>query len=176
MKKKIIILILAILVILLSTVFYVINNYNYKNIYYTAGLDEGYLRNFSITLEPAKITPKIDKNKIRSIAVKMVKESYVKPKGVYLEYGLITDKGTTVNVFSKKALDANPALKEKTSISQIPVWLVTFKGLLPDDYKNTNDSQNSKMPGKQPLDITTTVIDAMSGEVLYGFGTGKSNK
>lgn len=173
--KTVIILIFALLMIFTSIAVYALNSYNYKNIYYATALDESYLKDLNLTFEPTNITPNIDKSKIRKIANKMLKESSIKPKGVYLEYGLITDKGTSVNIFSKDVLDANPALKEKTSISQIPVWLVTFKGLLPDDYKNNNDSQNNNLPGKQSLDITTTVIDAMSGKVLYGFGTGKRN-
>lgn len=135
------IIILLVLIILTSTVVYVVNNYNYKNIYFATALDESYLKDLNITLEPTQIIPKVSKNKIRNIAINMLKKSYSKPKGVYLEYGLITDKNRSINVFPKDILEANPALKENTYINQIPVWLITFKGILPDDYKNNYDSK-----------------------------------
>jgi hypothetical protein len=171
LKRKVVISICAVLLLLVSVGVYIYNNQSYKNIYYSNGEDEAYLKSFNITLEPTNIEPKINKIKIRNIAEKMLRKAYIKPKEVHLEYGLITDKGISVKAFSKEALEANADLKSYTSVSQIPVWLVTFKGLLPDDYKQEESQGSSNIPGRQPLDISTTVIDAMSGEVLYYFGT-----
>lgn len=49
----------------------------------------------------------------------------------------------------------------------VPVWVITLKGLLPDDYYVPDHR------GKEPLDISSTVIDINTGRVLFGFGIGK---
>lgn len=94
-----------------------------------------------------------------------MRQSGAQPKGIYIEYGLIT-ANVAIDAISTEARDVNPILKDKNSISDIPVWIITFKGLLPDNY--VPDSR----AGKQPLDISSTVIDAMTGKILFGFGRG----
>jgi hypothetical protein len=174
MKRKIVILVFVLFVIVSTISIYAFSNNNYKNIYYGNGFSDDYLKSINITFQPTDTSPKIDKKEIKSIAERMLKESSMKPKEVYLQYGLITDKGASINIFSKEYLEKNPTLKDKTYINEIPVWLITFKGLLKDDYDDSNISND--LPGKQPLNINTAVIDAMSGAVLYSFGTGKGYK
>jgi hypothetical protein len=142
-----------------------------SNVYFASAYDDNSLKELGVTLTSTNISPKIDKNEVRKIAKDMQQRSSLRPKGIYIEYGLITSNNFTINVISKEAKDANPTLKDKKSISDIPVWIITFKGLLPEEYK-----QDTNMVGKQPLDISSTVIDAMSGKVLFGFGMGKNNK
>lgn len=137
-------------------------------VFYSAAYDKKALKEMGITLTSTTIIPRIDQIEVRKIAEDLLLQSGAQPKGLYLEYGLINaDVG--VGAISTEAKDANPALKNKKSVSEIPVWVITMKGLLPDDY--VPDGGGRK--GKQPLDISSTVIDAMTGKVLFGFGRGK---
>ncbi len=170
MKKNIIIAVSLILLITIGVVVYANNKPSNTNIYYSSAYDEKSLNEYGIILNSTNISPRVDKKRVTKIAEDMLKQSSVKPKGTYIEYGLITTNTVTINAISKEAIEANPAFKDKKSVSDIPVWIITFKGLLPDDYK-----QDTNTKGKQPLDISSTVVDAMTGEVLFGFGTGKQN-
>ncbi|WP_127493847.1 hypothetical protein [Paenibacillus glycanilyticus] len=136
-------------------------------IYYTSAYDEKELEELGITLNSTKIAPKTGKTEVRRIAEDLLRQTAIQPKGIYIEYGLITAPNVGLGALSIDAMEANPILKNKKSISEIPVWIITLKGLLPDDYKPDT------RPGKQPLDISSTVIDAMTGKVLFGFGKGK---
>lgn len=170
MKKSIIITLSLLLVIAIGVVVYATNRPSNANIYYSSAYDGKSVNESGIILNSTSIIPKIDKKQVLKIAEDMLKQSSVKPKGIYLEYGLVTTNTVTINAISKEAIEANSALKDKKSISDIPVWIITFKGLLPDDYKQDTNAQ-----GKQPLDISSTVVDAMTGKVLFGFGSGKQN-
>lgn len=170
LKRNIIIVLSFILVITVGVAVYVTQRPSNTNIYYAPAYDDKSLKELGVALITTDINPKINRNEIHEIAENMLKQSSVHPKGIYLEYGLITDNNITINAISKEAIEANPALKSKKSISDIPVWIITFKGLLPEDYK-----QDTNAKGKQPLDISSTVIDAMTGKVLFGFGSGKQH-
>ncbi|MEC0239498.1 hypothetical protein P4H66_06465 [Paenibacillus dokdonensis] len=134
-------------------------------IYYTTAYDEKTLKGMGIRLISTETVPKIGKLEVRKITEGLMRQTAIKPKGIYLEYGLIT-ANVGIGALSAEARDANPVLMHKDSISDIPVWVITFKGLLPDDY--APDKR-----GKQPLDISSTVIDAITGKALFGFGAGK---
>lgn len=134
-------------------------------IHYTSAYDEKTLKELGIKLSSTNIVPKIGKLEVRKITEDLLRQTAIQPKGVYLEYGLIT-ANVGIGAISAEAKDANPVLKNKKSILDVPVWVITFKGLLPDDY--VPDKR-----GKQPLDISSTVIDAITGRALFGFGTGK---
>lgn len=168
MKRNTLIGISLIVVILIGIIVYITNKSSNSNIYFAPAYDDKTLKELGVTLSSTNISPKIDKNEVRKIAENMQSQSSIRPKGIYLEYGLLTDNNVTINIISKEAMNANPTLKDKKSISDIPVWIITFNGLLPDNYK-----QDARMPGKQPLDISSTVIDATTGKVLFGFGRGK---
>lgn len=136
-------------------------------IFYTSAYDEKDLKEFGIKLNSTKIVPKIDKIEARKIAEDLLRQTAVHAKGIHLEYGLLTAPNIGLSSISAEARNANPLLKNKKSISEIPVWLIAVKGILPDDYVPDH------RPGKQLLDISSTVIDAMTGKVLFGFGRGK---
>lgn len=167
MKRKLRTPLSIFLVLLAAAAVYTYCRYNRNNISYASASNSEYLKAFDITFEPARTEPKINKRKIHGIVNKMMWNSVLKPSEICVQYGLISDNCVTVNVFSNEALDANPDLKNKTSISQIPVWLVTFKGLQGKNY--TGDISGPS--GRRPLDTSTVVIDAVSGKVLYTFGT-----
>lgn len=134
-------------------------------IYYASAYDEKTLKGMGIRLISTKTAPKIGKVDVLKITEDLMRQTAAKPKGIYLDYGLIT-ANVGIGALSEEAKEANPLLTNKESISDIPVWVITFKGLLPDDY--VPDKR-----GKQPLDISSTVIDASTGKTLFGFGTGK---
>lgn len=168
MKRKIGILILVAVVLIACISMHSSTRYSNKNIYYSNDYEANWLKDFSILLEHTDLSPEIDRNEIRRNVLKMQVRMGRKPERICLQYGLITDNTVTANVISKDAMEANPALKEKTSISRIPVWLITLKGLQGDDYQESFSEQ-----GRRQLDTRILVIDAMSGRFLYSFGTSK---
>ncbi|QGQ99420.1 hypothetical protein EHS13_33445 [Paenibacillus psychroresistens] len=134
-------------------------------IHYTSAYDEKTLKEMGIKLSSTNIVPKIGELEVRKIAEDLLRQTAVQPKSIYLEYGLIT-ANVGIGGISAEAINANPVLKNKKSIVDVPVWVITLKGLLPDDYVPDHR-------GKEPLDISSTVIDANTGKALFGFGTGK---
>lgn len=170
MKRKLIILICMVLLLFVSLSIYLFNNYSNKNIHFT-DVDDNYLKDCNISFKHTNSIPKISESEIKKIAKNMIKNNSNNQLIVYIQYGLITDNNTSVNVFSKEALDGNVSLKNKKSISEVPVWLISIKN---NDFNETKNKveKSSNLKGKQPLYITTTVIDAKSGKVLYRFGEG----
>lgn len=152
---------------------YVYKNYNNKIICFSSACNSEYFNELGITFEPTETAPKISESEMRRIQNKKLFAwgFHRKPQKVCVQYGLLTDSTVTKNIFSKDALEANPALKEKDSVTQIPVWIVTYKGLLGDDY-----TENNHGSGRRPLDTSTAVIDANSGKLLYSFGASKRYK
>lgn len=165
MKRKLIILICMVLLLFVSLSIYLFNNYSNKNIHFT-DVDDKYLKDCNISFKHTNSIPKISKSEIKKNAKNMIKNNSNNQVIVYIQYGLITDNNTSVNIFSKEALDANVSLKDKKSISEVPVWLISIKN------NNFKVEKSSNREGKQVLYIKTTVIDAKSGKVLYGFGEG----
>ncbi|GLX70565.1 hypothetical protein [Paenibacillus glycanilyticus] len=131
-------------------------------IYDTSAYDKKKLDEMGIKLNPTTVVPRIGKTEVRKITEDLLKQTAAHPKSIHIEYGLIT-----ANVgISEEAKKANPLLKDMEYFVNVPVWVVTFKGLLSDDYVPDHR-------GKDPLDINSTVIDANTGMELFGFGTGK---
>jgi hypothetical protein len=136
-------------------------------IFYTSAYDEKTLKEFGFTFKSTKIVPKMNNTEARKMGEDLLRQTAVHAEGIYLEYGLLTAPAIGLGSISAEAKNANPLLQKRKFISDLPVWLITVKGLLPDDYAPEH------RPGKQPLDISSTVIDAMTGKVLFGFGSGK---
>lgn len=134
-------------------------------IFHTSAYDEKTLDGLGIKLSSTNIAPGIRELEVRKITEDLLRKTAAQPKGIYLEYGLIM-ANVGIGAISAEAKNANPVLKNKKSILDVPVWVITFKGLLPDDFVPDHR-------GKEPLDISSTVIDAITGEVLFGFGIGR---
>ncbi|MFC4767077.1 hypothetical protein [Effusibacillus consociatus] len=81
-------------------------------------------------------------------------------KEVTVEYHLMTNP--EFELFSEEALAKNPKLKEKKHMDQLPVYIVSFKGL----------SQLTSAPAGSKGDMITEnniVVDAETGVALMGF-------
>ncbi|MFL0266892.1 hypothetical protein [Candidatus Clostridium radicumherbarum] len=166
MKRNLFILICIIILIITGFVAY--KTYESNSIYHFSSFDKKYFSDMGFVIKSTNIKPKVDKNEILRITKAMQQQSSSHPKGIYMQYGLISTNTFTINAISEDAINADPILKEKDSISDIPVWIITFSGLLPDNYK-----PDKNVIGKQPLDTTNTIIDAISGKILLEFGSGK---
>lgn len=69
---------------------------------------------------------------------------------------LLTDNVFTIQALDKTAIDADPILKTKSEIKDIPVWLVSYQGINLERQKTKFTEQ-------------VVVVDAISGKVLYSF-------
>lgn len=166
MKRKFVIGLSLLCILIISIAAYLTYKTKNFNISYES-YGDNYFKEFGITLKSANMEPKISKREILKITENMLKTFTSKPKKIYLEYRLMTWESFSFNNFSQEVIDANPMLKDKGKLEDIPVWIITFDRLLPDDFKS------EKSPGKQPLDVVNIVVDAATGKGLSSFGSGR---
>ncbi|HEX9063020.1 MAG TPA: hypothetical protein VF941_22840 [Clostridia bacterium] len=107
----------------------------------------------------------------REQAVEAAKKAFpdlASSQNIKTQLNTITYNGFTA--FSAEALDKNPKIKEKGYLDQIPVWIVSFKGLVlyENSLVNLGDKGNQKIIEKSNEE-ENVVVDAESGVVFYSF-------
>lgn len=119
------------------------------------------LKNSGVTLKKITVVPSITEE----IAIKKASDyaaGYAaEAKSINAEYHALTNKNFTL--FSEKAKEKNGKLKKDGYLNDTPVYIVTFKGI-------TKKAHGSRLhPNPPDFHEYNLVIDANSGEVLYGF-------
>lgn len=101
-----------------------------------------------------------------SLALEEAKQEFpqweVDSDEVTIEYHKITND--TFRDFSEEALEKNPQLKKTGYMSELPVYIVSYKGM---SYEgNVPDSYEGEVPVHHEYNV---VIDASTGEPLMAF-------
>jgi len=84
---------------------------------------------------------------------------------IKVQKNIMTYKGTTL--FSDAELSKNPPLKEKGYIDNMPVWIVSFKGL--KIFRAGISTTTDELRRKSMHEEENVVVDAETGEALYSF-------
>ncbi|MDP4178105.1 MAG: hypothetical protein Q8900_07170 [Bacillota bacterium] len=137
-------------------------------------LDAETLKPLGITIKdgpPASC--KISKQDAISIANDFTGDLYKMSEGISAQYNLCTDNGITINAISKDAIDADPILKSKQKIEDIPVWIVSYQGVSASvkGYSMLSKSTNSSITTQNKF--TIVIVDAISGKVLERASSSK---
>jgi hypothetical protein len=114
-----------------------------------------------ITLETPKEKAKIDTNKVLEAAQQGFSGLVNTPSDIRIEYHLMTNP--SMRSFSPTAMEKNPKLKSKGFMEQLPVYIVTFRGV---DYQRHAPIGQSAKTEKREINV---VVDAETGEVLQAF-------
>lgn len=92
----------------------------------------------------------------------------VQCKAIHAQKKLLTNK--SYQMFSSEELKKNSKLKEKGYLDKDPVWIVSFEGLtIQSSQPFIPNEEPQEMPPSRAHTEQNTVIDAMTGEVLYIF-------
>lgn len=114
------------------------------------------LQKLGIFIQPSTINPIVSADQIKQIASRY--SNHISDQNTH--YELVQMTNPSFKMFSQSALDRNPKLKTDGYIKDLPVWLISFQGL----------NIPSHGPGPIVYDHETIyVIDASTGEELYGF-------
>lgn len=111
-----------------------------------------------IDIKSCNVTSNITKEQAIEIAIKEGGPAD-RAKKIHAQYCLYTDTAMLVHPNDKIVQD-NPLLKNKECIDEIPVWIVSFRGI--------NGNENILRHGT-PVTETNFVIDAITGNPLYSF-------
>ena len=114
-------------------------------------------KDYSIDTKETSETPKIDEQKAIELAKKVSGDTALRAKNVTCYYAVITCPQLMIAAIQPDALEANPKIKEKEYLSEVPAWIVTFEGV------NVQGSHNAVFADDN------VVIDANTGKFLFGF-------
>lgn len=122
-------------------------------------LDAKTLKLFSITIKDGPPEScKISKQYAINVANNFV-NNYKQAKYVTAQYNLYTDTVTGMGAISKDAVDADPILKAKQKIEDIPAWIICYHGISPAPL--------GPRVIVEPTRFTIVIVDAISGKLLY---------
>lgn len=112
----------------------------------------------NLNIDALEITDNHNINQQQAISIaKTLPFSSANAKEIKAYQAMITSQNIKTQGLSPDALKANPKIKEKDYVSEIPVWIITFKGV------NDIGSHGAVFPDNN------VVIDATTGQFLFGF-------
>jgi len=123
--------------------------------------DLSQINNNGISLKKPSVEPAISEAKAIDLASQYADVYANTAKSIVAEYHLMTND--QFYLFSESAKEKNPKLKKDGILCDTPVYIVSFKGI--------NRVGHNSFGGKEPTVFQefNLVVDANSGEILYGF-------
>jgi hypothetical protein len=122
--------------------------------------DLDFLKKNGTTLENTSIEPMINSDQALEVASKLAPKYATQANDIFIEYYQLTN---AFNAFTDGAKQKNKSLS-KDGIIKIPCYIVTFSGIT----RIGKVSEGIEAPVFHNFNI---VIDATTGEPLYGFST-----
>jgi hypothetical protein len=119
-----------------------------------------FLKKNGTTLENTSIDPMINSDQALEVASKLAPKYANQAKDIVIEYYQLTN---AFNAFTDDAKQKNKSLSQD-GIAKVPCYIVTFKGIT----RMGKATEGMEAPVFHSFNI---VIDAITGEPLYGFST-----
>ncbi|MCZ8514129.1 hypothetical protein O9H85_17190 [Paenibacillus filicis] len=161
MKKKLNILIMTMAIVSICSIGVAMAQPNISESTVQTSHDISRLAKEGVKLKKTIDNPTITQAQAIDLASKYAQGYAQEAKQIIAEYHLLSNDKLTL--FSDSAKEKNPKLKIDGKLNDTPVYIVTFKGIT---KKGHVSSIKQKVPVNHEYNL---VIDANSGEVLYGF-------